>query len=56
MFYAEYAGHGIVTYDDVEFHLTCHDAPGLEVEGNFPPILSFFILGAGPHYLSNLKK
>ena len=33
---------GAVDYDDREFHLVFHDAPGPEMTDNFPPPLSFF--------------
>ena len=32
---------GSVDYDDLEFHVVFHDAPG-EVTSNFPPPLQFF--------------
>jgi hypothetical protein len=35
------AGDGAVDYDDMEFHLVFHDAPG-PMTNNFPPPLSFF--------------
>lgn len=34
------AGRGATFYDDLEFHLVFHDAPGPETD-NFPPALSF---------------
>ncbi len=33
---------GAIDYDDKEFHLVFHDAPGPEMTNNFPPPLSFF--------------
>ena len=33
---------GNIDYDDMEFHLVFHDAPGPEMTDNFPPPLSFF--------------
>lgn len=33
---------GNIDYDDMEFHLVFHDAPGPGMTGNFPPPLSFF--------------
>jgi hypothetical protein len=33
---------GLVDYDDMEFHLVFHDAPGPEMTDNFPPPFSFF--------------
>lgn len=33
---------GNIDYDDIEFHLVFHDAPGPEMTDNFPPPLSFF--------------
>ncbi|MFW5748624.1 MAG: hypothetical protein ACOCYT_03330 [Chloroflexota bacterium] len=39
---AEVTGSGTTTDDDLEFHLTFHDAPGPQVPPNFPPLLSFF--------------
>lgn len=33
---------GAIDYDDREFHLVFHDAPGPEMTDNFPPPLSFF--------------
>ena len=36
------AGIGAIDYDDKEFHLVFHDAPGPEMTNNFPPPLSFF--------------
>lgn len=36
------AGAGDTDREDLEVHLVWHDAPGPEVEGNFPPPLSFF--------------
>ena len=33
---------GVIDYDDKEFHLVFHDAPGPEMTANFPPPLSFF--------------
>lgn len=35
-------GDGAVDYEDMEFHLVFHDAPGPEMTDNFPPPLSFF--------------
>lgn len=39
---SERGGIGAVDYDDREFHLVFHDAPGPEMTDNFPPPLSFF--------------
>jgi len=38
----ENPANGAVDYQDREFHVTFHDVPGPEGEGNFPPVLSFF--------------
>lgn len=35
-------GEGAIDYNDREFHLVFHDAPGPEMTANFPPPLSFF--------------
>jgi hypothetical protein len=37
-----FSGEGAVDYDDLEYHIVFHDAPGPEMTGNFPPPHAFF--------------
>lgn len=36
------AANGAVDYDDLEFHLVFHEAPGPTMTNNFPPPHAFF--------------
>jgi hypothetical protein len=42
IFNAANPADGYVDYDDVEFHLVFHDAPGPQAPNNFPPPFQFF--------------